>query len=114
MLREFYREVARADLELRPPGDPRPTDIFSQNVNLRGALTLHALRLRVGDEVFFEILRTYSEDFRYSNATSLDFFNIAEDISQEKLEDLFEAWLYQQKIPDIQEMELFRSKYVKD
>jgi len=34
----------------------------------RGAMTFHALRLRLGDEMFFRLLRDYTERFRYGNA----------------------------------------------
>ena len=40
-------------------GDPGP-DLFDGAVYFRGAMTLHALRMAVGDEVFFEILRAWS------------------------------------------------------
>ena len=56
-----------------PPGNPSPTNLYTNTVYDRGALTFHALRLRVGDEVFFQILRTYTERFRYGNASTADF-----------------------------------------
>ena len=38
-------------------GDPVPDALFDFAVYARGAMTLHQLRLTVGDEVFFEIFR---------------------------------------------------------
>ena len=38
-------------------GDPGPDDMFDDRVYKRGALLLHALRLTVGDEAFFGMLR---------------------------------------------------------
>jgi aminopeptidase N len=89
-----------------PPGSPPPDDLFIRNVYDRGALTLHALRLRLGDERFFELLRTYHERFRYGNASTADFINLAEEISGQTLGEFFQAWLYETAVPAIPEMGL--------
>ncbi len=100
---------AEAQTDPVPPGDPGPDDLFASSVYQRGALTLHALRLKVGDEVFFEILRAYAERFAYANATTDDFISIAEEISALSLDEFFQAWLYEPQIPDIPEMGLSAS-----
>jgi aminopeptidase N len=105
----FWREADGAILPVSrffPPGNVPPDDLFNSGVYWRGALTLHALRLRVGDEAFFAILRTYYERFQYSNATIADFVAVAEEIAGEPLTDLFDAWLYDPALPDLPEMGL--------
>ncbi len=97
-----------------PIGDPTPLGLFDSSVYERGSLTLHALRLRVSDDVFFNILRTYAKHFRNSNATTEDFIAIAEEISREDLQTFFDAWLYQPTLPDIPEMGLFREDFLPD
>ncbi|KAA3648727.1 MAG: hypothetical protein DWQ07_00585 [Chloroflexi bacterium] len=94
-----------------PPGDPSADNLFSGSVYQRGALTLHALRLEIGDEAFFEILRTYADRFKYSNASTEDFISLAEEISGQELSDFFDGWLYEEDIPDIPQMDLFREDY---
>ncbi|MBN1564148.1 MAG: M1 family metallopeptidase [Anaerolineae bacterium] len=89
-----------------PPGDPVPRDLFNRGLYLRGALLLHALRLEVGDDVFFEILRTYCDQFAYGNATTADFIATAEDVSGADLANFFESWLYDPVMPDIPAMGL--------
>jgi aminopeptidase N len=89
-----------------PPGKPSARDLFNRGVYQRGALTLHALRLRVGDDAFFTILRTYYERFQYSNVTTDDFIAVAEEISGEDLGDFVAAWLTDPIMPDIPEMGL--------
>jgi aminopeptidase N len=69
-------------------------------------MTFHALRLRVGDETFFQILRTYTERFRYGNASTSDFIAVAEEVSGQELGEFFDAWLYDAQIPPIPEMGL--------
>ena len=64
-------------------------------------MTLHALRLRVGDEVFFTILRTWTERFHNGNATTEDFMALAEEISGEQLDDFFESWLFEPALPEL-------------
>lgn len=90
-LRDFYMTARRSDVL---PGAPTLTSLFDGAVYHRGALTLHALRVQVGDEVFFDILRTYSEEFRYGNAATEDFIAIAERVSGQDLGELFDAWLF--------------------
>ena len=84
-----------------PPGQPPVDDLFNGSVYLRGALTLHALRLTVGDAIFFDILRTYHDRNQYGNAATADFIAIAEEISGQALAEMFDDWLYGQTAPDL-------------
>lgn len=79
----------------RPPTD----DLFSASVYLRGALTLHALRLEIGDDTFFELLRTWVDTFGGTNATTADFEAMAADVSGQELAPLFETWLRTDGLP---------------
>ena len=101
----------RRDLRLlygpfAPPGLAPPDDLFNPGVYYRGALLLHALRARVGDEAFFDILATYYARFAYGNATTADFIAVAEEIGGEDLGAFFDAWLHDPILPDIPEMGL--------
>lgn len=107
----YYWQVAQSGPFASPPGNPGPDDLFNFGVYYRGALTLHALRERVGDEVFFGILQRYYADFRDSNATTADFVAIAEQVSGQSLQEFFDAWLYAADVPDIPEMGLYFSDY---
>jgi aminopeptidase N len=86
---------------LRPPGDPAAEDLFSISVYVWGGLTLHALRLEIGDEDFFETLRAYYATYEDSIATTEDFIAVAEGVSGTDLSDLFDKWLYSESIPDL-------------
>jgi hypothetical protein len=89
-----------------PPGSPSQRDLFNRGVYWRGALTLHALRLRVGDDTFFEILKTYYQRYQGGNVTTADLIAVAEEISGQALGEFFDAWLYAPMMPDIPEMGL--------
>jgi aminopeptidase N len=67
---------------------------------------LHALRLEVGDEAFFDILRAWHDEYENSNATTAGFIALAERVSATELSDFFDAWLYGEMIPPIPAMEL--------
>ncbi len=83
-----------------PVQDPPVDDLFGAQVYRRGALTLHALRLEVGDDVFFEILRTWNDRFGGGNAISADFESLAAELSGQDLADFFDAWLRADELPD--------------
>ncbi|GAA8846746.1 M1 family metallopeptidase [Helicobacter pylori] len=82
-------------------GDPGPDLMFDDRVYKRGALTLHALRCRVGDARFFEVLRTWSEEQQHRNVTTAMFVEHAERVTGEDLGELFEAWLYAVELPPL-------------
>lgn len=84
-----------------PPGEPPLNNLFGPSVYVRGAITLHALRLTVGDETFWEILRTYYTEYQNSHASTDDFIAVAEAVSGEDLADFFQNWLYGEEIPDL-------------
>jgi aminopeptidase N len=107
---ETFDQVVRSSYQPTllslPPGAPTADTLFHPTVYVRGALTLHALRLHVGDEDFDEILRTYYQRYRDSNVTTADFIAIAEEISGQSLDDFFQEWLYTTGLPPIPEMGL--------
>ena len=83
------------------PGDPGPAleTLFSSSVYDRGAMTLHALRVQVGDEVFREILRTWAGGSAGEAVTTADFVALAEEESGQELDALFQTWLYTPEKP---------------
>ncbi|HEY7224264.1 MAG TPA: M1 family metallopeptidase [Micromonosporaceae bacterium] len=60
----------------------------------RGAMTLQALRLTVGDDAFFRILRGWAAQKKDGVATTRDFIAFAEQVSGRQLDQLFQDWLY--------------------
>jgi aminopeptidase N len=100
MEREIAAERDRYDgAGLTPPGVPPSFDLFNASVYRVGAMTLHALRLTVGDEAFFEILRTYAATFADQSATTQEFIALAESVAGVELDGLFEAWLIDPQVP---------------
>jgi aminopeptidase N len=63
-------------------------------VYARGAMALHALRQRVGDDTFWKILRTWAADHRHGYGTTAEFVATAQRVAGKDLSALFQAWLY--------------------
>lgn len=82
-----------------PPGAPPADDLFTASVYLRGAFTLHALRLTIGEDAFFSLIRTWVDEHGGSYAETSDFIRLAEDISGQDLSDFFDAWLFASEMP---------------
>jgi aminopeptidase N len=57
-------------------------------------MTLQVLRNQVGDRDFFRILRTWAQRKAGGNGTTGQFIALAERISGEQLDALFDAWLF--------------------
>ena len=83
-----------------PPGDPgTPADLFNGTIYYRGAMTLQALREKVGDSTFFRIMRDWATQNRYGNVTTPQFIALAERASGLDLNHFFDVWLYQPDKP---------------
>jgi aminopeptidase N len=80
--------------------------MFNRAVYIRGAITLHALRYKIGEDAFFRLLREYADRYHDSNASTADFIALAEEMSGQDLGDFFDAWLYQPELPDFPELGL--------
>jgi aminopeptidase N len=82
-----------------PPGDPGRDGIFDGAVYVRGAMTLQALRERVGDRDFFRILRAWAVRRGGSTGTTAKLLALAEEVSGKEVRRLFDAWLLRPERP---------------
>ena len=82
-------------------GDPGPDHLFDGAVYIRGAMTLHQLRLAVGDSDFFRILRTWTRRYEGGNVATWQFIRLAEQVSGQQLDDLFTTWLMTPGRPEL-------------
>ncbi|MGW7545572.1 M1 family metallopeptidase [Streptomyces sp. NPDC054770] len=74
--------------------DPQRDTMFASAVYQRGAMTLQMLRERIGDTAFFKLLPAWTKLHRYGNADTADFIRLAEKVSGQQLDDLFQTWLF--------------------
>ena len=80
-------------------GDPGPDRLFDAAVYERGAMTLQALRNRVGGHDFFTIARRWVHGKADGVGGTGELKRLAERVSGEQLDGLFRAWLYSGRKP---------------
>ena len=81
--------------------DPGVTRMFDERVYKRGALTVHALRRHVGDDVFFPLLKDWTTRYRHSTVTTEQFVALAEQHAGRPLDTLFTPWLRGTRLPPL-------------
>ena len=74
--------------------DPQRDTMFTRAVYRRGAMTLQALRDKIGTDAFFRVLRTWTAEHRQGNGTTAQFIALSERISGQDLGNFFQVWLY--------------------
>ena len=84
--------------------------LLNANSYQKGSWVLHMLRSEVGDSVFHQIIRTYYNTYKGSNAETRDFEAVAEKVSGKELTWFFDQWLYRPGLPLLQ----FKKSTTKD
>ena len=79
--------------------DPGPDLMFDDRVYKRGALALHALRVEVGDDAFFDTLRGWVSEHSGGSVTTEDFLNFASARTGHDVTRLLAPWLYEERLP---------------
>lgn len=84
-----------------PIGKPGRMHLFDHEIYARGAMTAHALRGEIGDDAFFALLRRWVSERKHGHGTTAQFVALAEKVSGQQLDTLFDAWLYSGKRPSL-------------
>ncbi|GLZ41527.1 M1 family metallopeptidase [Actinokineospora sp. NBRC 105648] len=96
--RRAWRELAARPQDLRL-ADPGVRRMFDDRVYLRGAVALHALRLRLGDSAFFALVRVWTSANRHGTVSTAEFTTLAQRHTTWPLTELFSNWLYEPVLP---------------
>lgn len=97
--RRHWERLARLpdDLVL---GDPGPDLMFDDRVYKRGALTLHALRLKLGDDRFFTMLREWVRRHAHGTVRTGDFVeHVLRHSDTSATRALLQSWLWDRPLP---------------
>ncbi|MDD7961867.1 M1 family metallopeptidase [Microbacterium thalli] len=86
------------DLPLRDPG---PDLMFDDRVYKRGALTLHALRLTIGDAAFFDLVRAWTQRNRHTLVSTEDFRDLVLERAGEPAASVLSAWIDRMPLPPL-------------
>ncbi|MFD0692179.1 M1 family metallopeptidase [Actinomadura fibrosa] len=86
--------------EGRPPfwniviADPTRDQMFHRAIYFRGAMTLQALRHKIGDDLFIRLTRTWLAEHEYSTGSTEEYEALAGKVSGQNLEAFFKTWLH--------------------
>jgi aminopeptidase N len=99
--KRLYRiRAGERDFWNPPPGDPNgPKNLFRGSIYVRGAMTLEALRQKLGEPTFIAILRRWAAEHQYGNVSTAEFVALAEEVSGQQLNEFFSVWLYERGKP---------------
>lgn len=94
--RIFYQKLYLED-------DSNPANVFQEFFYHKGAWVLHTLRYHLGDELFFDIIKSYAqaEEFKYKYVDTETFKKYVETHSGLDLEVFFDQWIYDTSFPEI-------------
>lgn len=83
-----------------PSGRPgKPQHLFGTSVYVRGAMTLQALREKVGTKTMLATLRRWAASHRHASGDTAEFVELAEEVSGKDLGPFFHNWLFQRGKP---------------
>jgi aminopeptidase N len=96
----YAKKASNGDVWRPPPGHPGgPKTLFADSVYARGAMTLQALRVKLGDGVFFPMLQAWYAGHVHGNVTVAGFTSFASSYSGVDLSSFFHTWLYAKAKP---------------
>ena len=98
--RRWHRKLAGTVQDF-PLADPGERHIFDDEVYKRGALTLHALRLLLGDASFFTLLRNWADTYRHAVVSTAAFTEFAAQHAGRSLTAFFTGWLHDRRLPPL-------------
>jgi aminopeptidase N len=116
-LRNLYGQVrglARRDqlqpgsTHIRPgmasPVYGHPWEVFRRTSNPypKGAAVLHMLRMKLGEDLFFDAIAEYLDRYKNTSVETDDFRTTLEDVSGLSLEHFFDQWVIRPGTPNVQ------------
>jgi len=99
----FYSWLIKNKRPMVGPFDVNYWDYKDGDVYMKGALVLHTLRNAIAnDTLFFDIIHTFYNDYKYSIATSNDFINLVNEKTNSEYNWLFNQYLYDRTCPQLE------------
>ncbi|MDJ0961086.1 MAG: M1 family aminopeptidase [Acidimicrobiia bacterium] len=82
-----------------PPTEPRIGDAYVGSVFIHGAIALHAVRLRMGDAAFFDMISTFYDEFAGGTATTNDLNTVVLREAGSTIRYVYDQWLTADELP---------------
>ena len=98
---KLYRKPASATGFWDPPsGHPgQAKNLFAVSTYVRGAMTLQALRDKIGTQDLLRIMRTWATENRHGHGDIEGFIALANEVSGQHLRSFFHHWLFERGKP---------------
>ncbi|HVT00001.1 MAG TPA: M1 family metallopeptidase [Solirubrobacterales bacterium] len=98
--RLYRRPAAETGFWNPPSGHPgRPQNLFATSTYVRGAMTLQALRDKIGTHDLLRVMRTWARDHRHGHGDIEEFIALSNRVSGEHLRGFFHRWLFRRGKP---------------
>lgn len=97
--RTIQERAINAARRTTPLAFPTPRDMFGTDSYVKGAWVLHMLRLQLGDELFFDMLKAWVAAYPLEPVDTLDFFRFVEQFANRDLTRFRRQWLEKVGIP---------------
>ena len=84
---------------LVPEKVENPNSMLNAYSYQKGAWILHMLRMEVGNDIFYKILKEFYSKYKYSNASTNNFIGIVSELYGHDAKQLLEPWFYSSDLP---------------
>lgn len=82
--------------------NPSFNNYFAPPSYEKAASVLHMLRLKMGDDTFFQFLQMWFDTHKNGNVITAEFQDLAEQASGQVLDQFFNQWIYGSGIPSVE------------
>jgi aminopeptidase N len=97
----YSRAATSSFWQIPPAALPDASVLFTTAVYERGAMTIQALRVKIGELAFWQLVRGWAADNKSGNVNTDDFIAAAEQASGMELDAFFDVWLFQPGKPTV-------------
>lgn len=91
---EEVRLLSGNERILKPLKDFKNWIDYGALVYSKGAMFVHEIESKYGEEVLYNILKEYFNEYRFLNATTEDFIKICENVTGDDFSAMVNEWLY--------------------
>jgi aminopeptidase N len=88
----------------------QPIDLFDMHLYPGSAARLHMLRMLLGEELWWEVIRRFLERHRDSVVETVDFMRCIEDVTGNSYDWFFDQWFYKPGFPVVECSYQYESK----
>jgi len=104
MIEDRLEVIEYSKIRLAPIVDTSVVDyvnLLNSNTYEKAAWVLHMLRHKIGEEAYFQGIRQYYDEYKFSNALTEDFQEVMGAVSGVSLKRFFEQWFFRAGHPII-------------